>query len=148
MKLNWGTGITIFLMLFIGFILTLVVKAHQTKTDLYATDYYDQELNYQHTINAEKRGDEFVNAFDVFVNEEGEVVVCFPKWMDETQKGKVEFYRPDNAELDRTFSYSNAKNDSLIITNSEFVAGFYNTIITWRKNEQDYQLAKEIEIKK
>jgi len=52
MKFNWGMGIAIFMTCFIIFIVSFVVKSSFLNTDLYAEDYYQQELDYQDIIDA------------------------------------------------------------------------------------------------
>jgi hypothetical protein len=44
MKLNWGHSITIVIILFMAFILTLVYKMHYRNADLVQDDFYEQEV--------------------------------------------------------------------------------------------------------
>ena len=55
MKLNWGHGIIIVYVIFVGGILLLSFKSAQQKFDLVQTDYYGAELKYQEVIEASKR---------------------------------------------------------------------------------------------
>ena len=50
MKFNWGTGITIFFLSFVVFMLFMAYKCFQTDFDLVTEDYYAKELVYQETI--------------------------------------------------------------------------------------------------
>ena len=57
MKINWGTGIVIAIVAFIGFILYFVITMSTDKTysyDLVTDKYYQQELKYQQEIDAKK----------------------------------------------------------------------------------------------
>jgi len=148
MKLNWGAGIAIFLSLFITFILSLVVKAHQTKTELYAEDYYDQEVNYQSTIDAKQRGSIHINAFDVTINEDNNVAVGCPEWIVSTDNPTAIFYRPDNSDLDRSFEFTGMKNNQLVLDKSEFLSGHYEVEITWNQNDKKYLITKALDFKK
>ncbi len=145
MKLNWGSGIAIFLTLFIGFILTLVVKAHQTESDLYAEDYYAQEVNYQQTIDSKSRGKLYNEQFTVSKNERGDVLISYPNWMHDKNKTRITFYRPDDAKLDRMFSFSK-KGNKLVLKHSHFVKGHYDIRIEWRSNLDDFLVEKEIDL--
>ncbi|MDZ7847906.1 MAG: FixH family protein [Owenweeksia sp.] len=56
MKLNWGTGIAIVLILFAISMGYAVYKAVQQNYDLVTTDYYAEELAYQEKIDQKKNG--------------------------------------------------------------------------------------------
>jgi len=51
--MNWGKGITIALVLFIGFIVCLGTILMRQNVDLVADDYYQQEIQYETQISAE-----------------------------------------------------------------------------------------------
>lgn len=53
--MNWGYKIVLVFAVFISGILYLVVSSFSQNTDLVATDYYEQELKYQTTIDATVR---------------------------------------------------------------------------------------------
>lgn len=53
--MNWGNRIALVITLFVTGILVMVFKAGTFNTDLVATDYYEQELQYQKIIDAGER---------------------------------------------------------------------------------------------
>ncbi len=53
--MNWGYKIVLVFAVFISGILYLVVGSFSQNSDLVATDYYEQELKYQTTIDATVR---------------------------------------------------------------------------------------------
>ena len=57
MKINWGKGIVIAIVLFISFIMYFVVTMttdHRYDHDLVTENYYQNELTYQEKINASR----------------------------------------------------------------------------------------------
>ena len=54
MKWNWGTGIAITLVLFIGLMSFMVFKSTQQRFDLVSENYYEEELNYQEVIDQKR----------------------------------------------------------------------------------------------
>ena len=55
MKINWGTGLVIGMVLFMGFIMFFVITMttdDKYSHDLVAEDYYKQEMQLQETIDA------------------------------------------------------------------------------------------------
>ena len=47
MKLNWGTGIAAFYLLFMVVLLSFVIKSRSYDHSLVTTNYYEQDLKYQ-----------------------------------------------------------------------------------------------------
>lgn len=144
MKMNWGTGIAIFLGLFMTFILTMVVKAHQIESDLYAEDYYSQEVNYQGTIDAISRGNIYSDSVEFRMNEAGNLEVYCPVSLLNANELLLHFYRPDNASLDRNIKLSNQKQSPIIINGKDLVRGRYTLELTWKLAGEDYQIAEEL----
>lgn len=52
MKMNWGWGITLVIIAFMGFILYLVFMATKQKVELVSEDYYALEINYDQQRHA------------------------------------------------------------------------------------------------
>lgn len=96
MKFNWGHGITLTLIAFIGFIAFLVRGTFMERVDLTSEDYYQREVDFEderHELMAADQLGEVTledNGESIHLNLPGE------DWSDV----KVNFYRNDNAELD------------------------------------------------
>jgi len=52
--MNWGKGITIVMVAFIGFIITLVTILMSNKIDLVSEDYYQKEIKFEDEIASAK----------------------------------------------------------------------------------------------
>jgi hypothetical protein len=87
--MNWGTKIIIVFALFVTGILYMVFKAGRHNMDLVTTDYYEQELKYQQTIDAVERTNGLSSVVGVKTGQD-EITIEFPAEM----KG-----RPLNADL-------------------------------------------------
>lgn len=146
MKFNWGVGITIFIIAFIVFILSFVFKAAQTDTDLVAEDYYEQELNYQPTIDAENNADKYKNDFG-FAQIDEFYVIKFPNDAIGMESGKIHFYRPNNAELDKHYQIELSNTGEMAIPLSSLETGYYKLNISWKAEGNEYLIQEEIEVK-
>ncbi|WP_066758198.1 FixH family protein [Crocinitomix algicola] len=146
MKFNWGTGITIFLALFMGFILTMVVMAHQTKTDLYAEDYYHQEVNYQDKIDAKVNGEIFIEQVNFDVTSNGDFMMSCPESILGANEVEIYFYRANNAEDDRRFSLNKFKKSPVIIRKSDLVEGIYKVELTWKNKNKTHLVEGEVNL--
>ena len=63
--MNWGKSIALVITLFVAGILFMVFKAGSYNTDLVATDYYEQELEYQKVIDAGANTNKLATAVNV-----------------------------------------------------------------------------------
>ncbi len=137
MKLNWGTGITTFIIAFMLFILFMVFKATQTKSDLYSEDYYNQEITYQSKINALNNAQKLKGALTV-IQKEDTLVINYPSdFLDKEIVGKLNFFKPDNAALDKVYKISETNNVQTISKN-DLVSGNYILKIECEVGETPY----------
>ena len=81
MKFNWGTGIAIAIVGFISFIMYFVITMSTDNTyshDLVTDKYYQQELEYQKQIDAEKNASNLENNIKIIPTKEG-LQIQFPE---------------------------------------------------------------------
>lgn len=145
MKFNWGVGITIFIVAFIAFILSFVFRASQINTDLTSEDYYEQEINYQPTIDAKNNAISLKGKF-IFNQNEDFYIVQFPSEHNVIEKGNLHFYRPENADLDKKFEITLSNSGEMAIPMTSLSKGVYKLGIHWTKDSKDYFIEKEINI--
>jgi hypothetical protein len=143
MKFNWGTGITIFIILFVTFILSFVFVAARTNTELYAEDYYQQELDYQETITAKSNATD-LNAETFLTQGTKSVILHFPENLNlEKIAGQVLFYRANDASMDKTFPLV-TENGKMIMPKEDLSPGTYHVKISWEEDDKHYLINKEI----
>lgn len=138
MKLNWGTGIAIALIVFVGILTTLAVYFMNQKVELVTNNYYDKELVYQNDID---RMNESVNLKEpVTVSlDEKNVMVIFPKEvLPEGVSGEILFYKPSDSNKDFKINFD-LKNDSLVAVGiNKFTKGLWRAKITWHTPKSNY----------
>lgn len=131
MKINWGTGITIGIVLFIAFIMTMVVTMLTDKGydhDMVTTEYYKKELLYQQEIDAEQ------NASDLGAITSKRTTtgwaIAFPETIDATKlTGTVSLYRPSDEQLDTNLPLV-LSGHYLLIPDNRLKNGRWDIIIT------------------
>lgn len=146
MKINWGTGIVIGMVIFISFILFLVVNMltdDRFNHDLVTEEYYEKELHYQEEIDAE------TNAFALEENikdyrvKDGWVVE-FPDNLELSKiSGDLNFYRPSNKKLDFSIPLD-LKKRKIHISEDQLVGGRWNINIYWKYENIELLYKKEI----
>lgn len=147
MKINWGTGLLIGMLLFIGFIMYFVVTMLSSKEydhDLVVEDYYRAELYYQQDIDAEKNALAMEDQIEV-VKDAGRLVIRFPKTLEtERLVGKISFYRPSNKMLDFEIPFSEINENEFIAPQEKLVQGRWNINIYWQEAGKNFLVKKEL----
>jgi len=146
MKINWGTGIVLAFIGFIGFILFFVVKMSmddRANHDLVTEEYYKEELKYQEEIDAESNANNLSTRLEMRKTPEG-LLVQFPKSMElEKIKGTVSLYRPSNKHLDFDLPIS-LSNAHLLIPDKRLLDGRWDIKIAWEYLDKPYLFKKSI----
>ncbi len=145
MKLNWGTAIVIALALFALFIGYFFVRGMQNPSDLVAPDYYDQEITFQQQIDGRNRAKKIGNI--ILQPVDGKLAITFPEGFDGNQaSGTVQFYKPDNANLDKVFTLQvNAENQHLVDI-EELIRGRWDIKVNASVNEEGYYWEESINL--
>jgi len=146
MKINWGTGIVLAFIGFIGFILFFVVKMSmddRANHDLVTDEYYKEELAYQKEIDAEKNANNLSSKLAIKKTPEG-LMVLFPDNINtEKIKGTVSLYRPSNKHLDFDLPIS-LSNSQLLIPDKRLLDGRWDIKIAWEYYDKPYLYKKSI----
>ncbi|NQY29369.1 MAG: FixH family protein [Flavobacteriaceae bacterium] len=146
MKINWGTSITISIILFMSFILFFVIKMSindKYSHDLVAEEYYKKELEFQDEINKEKNLQLLKRPIEVIVKKEG-LTIEFPNDLVANDiNGTVFLYRPSNKKLDIEIPLSISSN-ILFLPKKDLVSGRWNIIIDFTHQGTAYLVKKEI----
>ena len=146
MKLNWGTGIVIVIIAFMSFIMYFVMAISTNKGydyDLVSEKYYQQELEFQEQIDAEKNAQLLKENISVEKTEEG-LKIYFPKEFSTSEiKGKVFLYRPSNKQLDFEIPIS-ISNTYLLVPEKRLLDGRWDISVFWKYKDKDYLFKKEL----
>ncbi len=143
-KFNWGFGILISIMLFMGVTIALVTVSVNQKTDLVTDHYYEKTLEYQKQIDTEKRSAKFVNNLEI-TNENNVVNIKFPEAFKSVPvKGELFFYRPSDANDDFTIPLQLNENASQVISSAQMVKGFWKVKVDWVMSKENYYCEKSL----
>ena len=146
MKFNWGTGIVVTIIVFIAFIMYFVITMSTDNTyshDLVTDKYYQEELNYQQEIDAEKNAKSLKEKVTIEKNSKG-LKINFPKYFNpKSIEGKVFLYRPSSKQLDFEIPISISKT-YLLVPEQRLVDGRWNMKIFWKHKNTNYLIKKEL----
>ena len=140
MKINWGTGIVIAFVAFIGFILFFVFRMstdYRANHDLVTEEYYKATLEYQEEIDAENNAKNNAVRLQMRKTSEG-LEVEFPQHLNiEKITGTVSLYRPSNKHLDFDLPIS-LSNAHLLIPDKRLLDGRWDIKVFWEYEGEAY----------
>lgn len=138
-KINWGTGIVIAMLMFMTFILTFVYKSltQEYTHELVSEDYYKDELQYQNDIDKLNNANKLDSKITLRNSDKG-ITIQFPKNMDYQQiKGEILFQRLSNIKLDFNKKIA-LKSDKVLIPDSLLVSGKWIVKVDWKYKGETY----------
>jgi hypothetical protein len=145
-KFNWGTGIFLAVTLFV--IATLSVVSYLISLDFYlvSNDHYEQGVEYQETIDGQQRFKNLENPVLVLFDEPTvSIKITFPKELrTDSLSGTINFYRPNDSELDRKYKLQVDENGRQIIPVSDFEKGRWKLTLEWKQDSLIYIDEKNI----
>ena len=146
MKINWGKGIVIAIVFFIGFIMYFVITMttnNQYDHDLVTERYYEKELTYQEKIDASKNMQELQGEITIEKTADG-IILRFPEALEtKNLEGKVFLYRPSNKQLD--FEVAISKNQNyLLVPDKRLLGGRWNINVEFKDQNKNYFYSEEI----
>jgi len=99
-RFNWGTGIFIFMTLFLLVCFFVIYMSFQQRNDLVAEEYYPQGLEYQKQINRFANANGLTEKIQI-TEEPGGLVINYPSELKGKKvKGQVVFFRPSDENAD------------------------------------------------
>lgn len=138
--MNWGKGIIIGMVLFMGFIITLVTIMMRQKIDLVQEDYYQQELQYNQQYNAESNYLSAQNRIEIGSRADT-LLLHFPADFH-TGKATIQLRRPNNKNLDVVFAVDASEQVKIPIKHLE--KGQFKCIISGIYRGKEYQMSQQI----
>ncbi len=140
MKINWGTGIFIFLVIFFIAIFSFVYFAFLQEVDLVEDDYYPRELTYEQQIvkrqNLKQLGEEIR-----IIQNNNMLTLNFPASQNlEKIEGEILIYRPSDSKADLKYKIKIDSLNSQTIIADKLLNGKYIVKVDWSyQNKKFYQ---------
>ena len=139
MKINWGTGIVISIVLFMIFILFFVYKSltPEYSHELVSEDYYKDELHYQKEIDKLNNAVKLESKISLKNSEKG-IIIQFPDSLNyQDVKGNISFQRYSNSVLDFSKNIDLTSN-KIVIPDSILVTGKWIIKIDWNYKGEEF----------
>ena len=144
MKFNWGTGILIFICMFIISTILTVALLMNEDVELVTDNYYEKTLVYQKEIDKLERSAEVSGKIDLVYSNK-ELIIKFPKKLSGSIKsGEIYFYRPSDASLDFTQSLLLDTAGTQTLNTGRIAKGLWNLKVKWQSDRNDFKFEKKL----
>ena len=144
MKLNWGWGITIFVLIFVTFILSLVYRCSQQQVDLVSEKYYENEIKFQQHINREKNTNSLTGNISL-IESDSLITIQYPEAAGQKKiSGDIEFFKPDNAHKDLRLAVNADSGLRQQVKLNALSKGYWDVKINWSVDSMPYYFEKRI----
>lgn len=144
--MSWGIKITVLYVGFVVLISGMVIISSSNKSELVAADYYEQELNYQHRIDATENEKKLKETIDYQLADNG-IILRFPDTeIAKDFKGTILLFRPSDASKDVNLKLDFNENGEQVIPRSSLQKGVYKMCLSWKNNAVTYYKERIITI--
>ncbi len=136
MKLNWGTSIAIFYIIFAATMVGFVIKSRTYDNSLVTDDYYAKDLTYQQQYD--KMANAKALATDLTIGKVGsQVQFLFPKEVAQPS-GEILFYRADDKSKDFTVQVSADSNGLQTVPADKLKPGRWTVKVDWQGSGKEF----------
>lgn len=144
----WPIGISVFMLCFISYLISIMFFSRSTKIDLVSPTYYEEELKYQDDINAQKNANSMEHKVNIYQDKDQNLVISFPKEINrENLSGVIKLIRPDDSDADLAFPITLNSYNKHIIHRGLLRKGAYKLSLHWSIDKKDYLIKEKIFIK-
>lgn len=124
LKWNWGTGIFLVIVLFIGTVFWRIWLANQRDINLVSEDYYPKGVNFQDEINYRRNFDSLGITLPIRQAKDS-VYVDFSMFSLPIVSADIHFYRPSSSKFDKHFQPDSGFSGIYGINSQGFIKGRY-----------------------
>ena len=144
MKINWGTKLVFFALVFMVFIVTLVVIISRQDVALVDDNYYEKGLNYQKEIDNNYKVDSTISIEIAVVGEEKMLFVRKGSEGD-ILDANIKYYRPSNPKLDQQFKTQILSGKRLNYSLKSLEPGMWKVVLFWNEGDKEFKIEKDFE---
>ena len=146
MKFNFGTGIFVFMMLFMTAIITFVIFAHRQDVNLVHENYYEKGVDHTRQMQKGARSSEFYDKIDI--SDDGNYIrIVFSAGLASIiEEGTVTYFRPSD-HLKDIIKPLVLRGNVFIGEKDQLIPGRYIVKINWKVNNADYEIDKQLIVK-
>lgn len=138
MKISWGVGITITIIVFTLITLSFVYLSFGEDVNLVRDDYYEAELNFNQKRETEKRTNELKENLLISLSKNN-IEFVFPRMFSTSLiNGKILLYRPSDRELDINLPINLDSINVMNVSTQKLTSGLWKIQVEWNIDSLSY----------
>ncbi len=145
MKFHWGTGILIFLIMFLLAAGFFIAFAMRQDISLVHEDYYERGVKHSDQIKVQERSAPYTEALYTKQDESSLYVGVDQELATNMNSALLLIYRPSNQDLDIDLPFE-ASRGELIIPKDRLESGRYILKLTWSFEGLNYEIENTVVI--
>ncbi|WP_347838835.1 FixH family protein [uncultured Draconibacterium sp.] len=149
MKFNWGTGIFLFLLLFLLGSAVFITFAVRQQVNLVHKDYYEQGVDYTEQMRVRSRSKAYGNALKTSSNERFFIVDIDDSLISRIDSGTIHMFRPSDYTKDIKTSFqakSSADEMHFEFDKNALINGRYILKFSWYAEGIRYEINRPVNV--
>lgn len=140
MKFNWGTGVTLVFLTFVGLSIFQLMKSRNYDNSLVKDDYYVDDIGLEELLK-KKQNAMSVSGLNIEEMADDKLLIVIPG--DKEIKGTINFQSPFSKKEDKIFTLQ-MQNDSMYVDTKGLRQGKWNLEVEWTDNIKEYVYLESI----
>jgi len=137
-KLNWGTGILMVIIVFVGIMISIIIFSMNQQVNLVSPDYYPKGIDFDKQIEKSKNLAMLQEKVRCLKSTDS-LIVVFPKEFDFREiAGTIHFYYMTDFEKDTEQKIVLTNENKLFFSLNEFLRGRYLIKLDWTDGKKGY----------
>jgi len=143
MKFNWGTGILIFLILFLVACGLFITFAMRQEVSLVHEDYYEKGADHSQQMLVEARSAQYKNAIGTQIKEGVLLITIEPSLAETMDSARFHLYRPSDSKYDIQSPFESS-DSPLFVPGEKLIAGRYILKVYWIWDNLNYEIDQTV----
>ncbi len=149
MKFTWGTGIFLFLVVFLAACAVFIYFAMNQQVNLVHKDYYEKGVDYSEQMKVDERSKPFARSFETKSTDKFFVVEVDETLLNKMDSGTIHMYRPSDKTKDIKNSFKTG--GASVKQNFQFekkalISGRYILKVTWFMDGTKYEVNRPVNV--
>lgn len=145
MKFTWGTGIFLFLVIFLAGSAAFIIFAMRQNVNLVHKDYYERGVDYSEQMHVNERSKPYLQSLTMQNEADFFSVLIEAALSEKLDSGSMYMYRPSDSGRDITIPV--AAGTSLVqFSRSDLINGRYILKFTWYAGGLKYEVDRPVNI--
>jgi hypothetical protein len=145
MKFDWGTGIFIFLALFLLGSAAFIIFAMRQDVNLVHKDYYEKGVDHSEQMNTNSRSADFINALSVSLQNDFLKIDIEETLSAQIDSGTVLLFRPSNSKNDVSVPVVKSAK-VVLVPKKDLLNGRYIMKFSWYSDGLKYEVDQHVNI--